>query len=68
MFYHYKGSLTIPPCAETVERFVITDIFEISRKNYEKIEATINGGNLNAKQVQPLNGRGLIILGRFCDL
>jgi hypothetical protein len=34
MFYHYKGSLTTPPCAETVEWFVITEVYDISRANF----------------------------------
>jgi carbonic anhydrase len=68
MFYHYKGSLTTPPCAETVEWFVITEIYEISRKNFEKIKAAINGGKGNSRQVQTLNGRRPMILGRFCSI
>jgi carbonic anhydrase len=36
MFYHYKGSLTTPPCAETVEWFVITEIYEIQKRISKK--------------------------------
>ena len=38
MVYHYQGSLTTPPCSETVDWFVITEYFEITRKNFEKIQ------------------------------
>lgn len=68
MFYHYKGSLTTPPCAEAVDWFVITEYYEISRSNFEKIKAAINEGQANARRVQPLNGRVPMLLGKFCNI
>jgi carbonic anhydrase len=46
---------------------VITEYFEISRKNFEKIKEAINEGNSNARDIQSTNGRKVSLLGKFCD-
>lgn len=37
-FYHYKGSLTTPPCSEIVEWFVLKEVQTISDAQLEKIQ------------------------------
>ena len=55
--YHYEGSLTTPPCNEIVDWFVYTEVFPISKKNFDRLKKFINGGRSNSRSVQRVNGR-----------
>ncbi|NDG98501.1 MAG: carbonic anhydrase family protein [Proteobacteria bacterium] len=54
-FYTYKGSLTTPPCSETVTWLVMKQPMTVSKSQVEKFKA-IAHGNTN-RPVQPLYGR-----------
>ena len=64
-FFHYKGSLTTPPCSEVVSWFVYKHPLEISRFSIDFLEeAWINDGNFsngrgNYRLPQYLNGRNV---------
>lgn len=66
--YHYEGSLTTPPCDEIVDWFVYTEVFPISKKNYDRLKEAIHQGHSNSRSVQRLNGRQPVIVGGFCNL
>jgi len=53
-FYHFKGSLTTPPCSEGVNWFVLKNTVDVSKDQVSKFLAVI--GN-NARPVQANNGR-----------
>ena len=54
-FYTYKGSLTTPPCAETVTWLVMKEPMTVSKSQVEKFKGLFKG-NTN-RPVQPLYGR-----------
>jgi len=59
-YYHYEGSLTTPPCSETVDWFVLADRIEVSEADiarFAKLYPT------NARPVQNRNRR-FILTGR----
>eukprot|EP00271_Cylindrocystis_brebissonii_P017066 TRINITY_DN4283_c0_g1_i1.p1 TRINITY_DN4283_c0_g1~~TRINITY_DN4283_c0_g1_i1.p1 ORF type:complete len:298 (-),score=31.86 TRINITY_DN4283_c0_g1_i1:1748-2527(-) len=60
-FYTYEGSLTAPPCTETVTFYVLTAIQYVSVNQLEKmldvVAVTNNGERTNNRMPQPLNGR-----------
>jgi len=66
--YHYQGSLTTPPCSEIMDWFVYTEIFPISKKNFDHLRKAINEGHSNSRSFQGLNGRQPVIVGGFCNL
>ena len=53
-YYRYTGSLTTPPCSEQVSWQVLKQPVELSQK---QIEAFRKLYKMNARPVQPLNGR-----------
>lgn len=57
-FSHFKGSLTTPPCSEGVNWFVMEEPIEASKEQIAKFNKVIGD---NARPVQPLNGRELIM-------
>ena len=52
--YHYKGSLTTPPYTETVNWFVLKQIFEASPEQIKTIN-TLEGDN--ARHIKDKNNR-----------
>ncbi|GAB3482008.1 carbonic anhydrase [Azotobacter salinestris] len=55
-YYHYIGSLTTPPCTEGVRWHVLKQPMEVSA---EQIAAFRKLYPMNARPVQPLNGRAV---------
>ena len=56
-FYRYDGSLTTPPCSESVKWIVLTTPIEMSEAQIAAFKAIIHDNN---RPVQPLNGRELL--------
>jgi carbonic anhydrase len=53
-FYSYEGSLTTPPCTEGVRFFVLKSEVNIARGQIERFPF-----KMNARPLQPLNGRAI---------
>ena len=63
-FYYYKGSLTTPPCTETVNWIVMREIQYMSKSqlvNFHNLWASLTPANVTNRNVQPLNGRPVYI-------
>ncbi len=58
LYYGYSGSLTTPPCSENVKWMVLTTPITLS---VEQIEKFAGAFELDARPVQPLNGRDLSV-------
>ena len=56
--YRYEGSLTTPPCSESVQWIVLTTPIEMSEAQIAAFKAIIHDNN---RPVQPLNGRKLLV-------
>lgn len=55
--YRYDGSLTTPPCSESVKWIVLSTPIEMSEAQISAFKAIIHDNN---RPVQPLNGRELL--------
>lgn len=55
-YFHYKGSLTTPPCSETVHWYVMRKKAAISQKMVDKFKALFPSP-MDNRPVQPLNDR-----------
>ncbi|MEO1030722.1 MAG: carbonic anhydrase family protein [Bacteroidota bacterium] len=53
-YYHYKGSLTTPPCSEIVEWIVMKNALEMSQTQMDQFSGILHH---NFRPVQPLAGR-----------
>lgn len=62
--YHYRGSLTTPPCLEAVNWFVQTEPIKIRPANLEKIIKKSEGAT--NRQVQRLGARTVSLVGNGC--
>lgn len=66
-FYNYNGSLTTPPCTESVNWFILAKPLKISQSQLETFtnawakNPAFAEGNGNNRDVQPLNGRDVYI-------
>lgn len=64
-FIRYSGSLTTPPCAESVTWTVFAEPLPISRAQLDSLRRLkdLNGGAMvdNFRPVQPLNDRNLVV-------
>ncbi len=56
-FYRYQGSLTTPPCSETVDWVVLSQPVQVSR---EQINAFERMYRFDARPLQPLDRRFLL--------
>jgi len=56
-YYHFKGSLTTPPCSQDVQWYLLKDSIEVSAAQIEKFVGIIGH---NARPVNPLNGREIV--------
>lgn len=56
-YFHYKGSLTTPPCSEGVRWFILPDAIEVSAEQVADFERTFGR---NARPLQKRNDRLLI--------
>ena len=56
-YFHYKGSLTTPPCSEGVQWFVLADAIEVSPVQIRTFERILGS---NSRPLQRLNDRLLI--------
>lgn len=57
-YYAYMGSLTTPPCSESVRWMVMSEVGEVSRAQVETM-ASLTGGGANNRPLQPLGNRSI---------
>jgi carbonic anhydrase len=62
--YHYRGSLTTPPCLEAVNWFVQTEPIKIRPDNLRKITEKSHGAS--NRQIQRLGARTVSLVGNGC--
>ena len=73
VYYTYQGSLTAPPCDETVNYYVIGSALPISEYDLTYLNSlwiangTFAGGQGNNRAVQPLNSRTIKQGGVACE-
>eukprot|EP00929_Paragymnodinium_shiwhaense_P012613 TRINITY_DN119_c0_g1_i3.p2 TRINITY_DN119_c0_g1~~TRINITY_DN119_c0_g1_i3.p2 ORF type:complete len:426 (+),score=51.19 TRINITY_DN119_c0_g1_i3:1642-2919(+) len=58
-FYRYDGSLTTPPCAETVKWFVLILQADMTQEHADVLLEAMQHSHLNNRPVQPQYGRGI---------
>lgn len=56
-YYHYRGSLTTPPCSEAVRWFVLKSPQTVSKAQVKKFLSVVGENN---RPVQPINDRFLL--------
>lgn len=59
--YAYMGSLTTPPCSESVRWLVMSETGEVSRAQAETL-ASMTGGGANNRPLQPLGNRSITVV------
>ena len=62
-FYHYKGSLTSPPCADVVSWIVHTEVLPVKEAHLASLRAVWQkhlDGHDNYRDCQPLCGREVV--------
>jgi carbonic anhydrase len=61
-FFHYQGSLTFPPCFETVNWMIYKEVLPISKEHLRHFSSYCFDelGFLNYREVQPLLDRKLV--------
>ncbi len=60
-YYHFKGSLTTPPCSEGLQWYVLKDTITVSKKQRDQFLDWIGE---NARPVQPLHGREISLVNQ----
>ncbi|XAR64687.1 Carbonate dehydratase [Bertholletia excelsa] len=67
-YYRYNGSLTTPPCSQTVIWTVLSEVRSVSKELLEALRAPLQAGSKkNARPVQPLYGRRIEMFSSVCD-
>ncbi|KAI5664735.1 hypothetical protein M9H77_24058 [Catharanthus roseus] len=57
-YYKYQGSLTTPPCTESVTWYLLGKVKSISEEQIQALKVPLGlGWKSNSRPVQPLNGR-----------
>ncbi|OVA06020.1 Alpha carbonic anhydrase [Macleaya cordata] len=57
-YWTYVGSLTVPPCTEKVNWYILGKVRQISKEQIDAIKAPLDGTcKNNSRPIQPLNGR-----------
>ena len=58
-YYHYKGSLTTPPCTDIVNWFLFKNVLPVRKELVKHLEHhwECHLGHMNYRAVQPLYGR-----------
>jgi hypothetical protein len=64
-FYHYLGSLTTPPCTESVQWFVMRDPLPIRPDKLEFFQRELNHGHPNNRPVQDYNDRHVSLVSQW---
>lgn len=59
-YYSYAGSLTTPPCTEGVRWHVLSSVLQLSTTQLQAFKALYP---MNARPIQPLNGRSVQVGG-----
>lgn len=62
-FYHYKGSLTTPPCTDIVNWNLYSEVLPISEGHLHLLHNQWHdnlGGHCNFRECQPLYGRRVV--------
>jgi len=62
-FYHYKGSLTTPPCTDIVNWNVYSEVLPIQKEHLNQLVGywkDFNCGHQNFRDCQPLYGRRVV--------
>jgi carbonic anhydrase len=62
--YHYRGSLTTPPCTEAVNWFVQTEPIKVRPASIERMIA--KNEESNNRQIQRLGDRTVYLVGQGC--
>lgn len=64
--YHYRGSLTTPPCLEAVNWFVQVEPIKIRREHLEELVREVGEGHPNNRLPQRLGDRNVYLVGQGC--
>ena len=69
LFYHYKGSLTTPPCTENVDWFILNNILYLDKIQLSYYTKLLNNNPLlktnhyhNNRHIKPINNRNIDII------
>ncbi len=60
-YYKYEGSLTVPPCDEPVDWFIMLETKTVSQEQVDQIQALFDAPN--NRPLQNINGRQIIASG-----
>ncbi len=60
-YYRYRGSLTTPPCSESVEWVVAAEKHQISPEQMAALTSHLHHNN---RPVQSIGGRELVVVSR----
>jgi hypothetical protein len=64
-YYSYTGSMTVPPCTESVDWYIMQETAKVSAEQLASVVQTF-GGQTENREVQPLNDR-TVCFNTFVD-